>query len=114
VQKSIRPHSDWIARYGGEEFLLVLPETDFKAGVFVAEKVRELIRAAPFATRAGEIAVTASFGVAATGPAGPDFTLKVEALIKSADQCLYRSKEAGRDCTRGIEIPTSPARMMHG
>jgi two-component system cell cycle response regulator len=114
VQKSIRSHSDWIARYGGEEFLLVLPETDFKSGVFVAEKVRELIRAAPFATRAGEIGVTASFGVAATGPAGPDFTLKVEALIKSADQCLYRSKEEGRDRTRGIEIPTSPARMMHG
>ena len=114
VQKSIRSHSDWIARYGGEEFLLVLPETDFKSGVFVAEKVRELIRAAPFATRAGEIGVTASFGVAATGPAGPDLTLKVEALIKSADQCLYRSKEEGRDCTRGIEIPTSPARMMHG
>jgi PleD family two-component response regulator len=38
----------------------------------------------------------------------------VEALIKSADQCLYRSKEEGRDRTRGIEIPTSPARMMHG
>jgi two-component system cell cycle response regulator len=113
VQKSIRSTSDWIARYGGEEFLLVLPETDFKAGVFVAEKVRALIAASPFATRAGEIGVTASFGVASTGSAGPDFTLKVEGLIKCADQCLYRSKEEGRDRTCGIEIPTSLAQMVH-
>jgi hypothetical protein len=35
--------------------------------------------------------------------------LKVEALIKSADQCLYLSKESGRDCTRGVEIPNARA-----
>ncbi|MGA2190696.1 MAG: diguanylate cyclase [Steroidobacteraceae bacterium] len=113
VQKSIRSTSDWIARYGGEEFLLVLPETDFASGMYVAEKMRALIAAAPFETRAGEVKVTASFGAAATGPGGPDFTMKVEALIKSADQCLYHSKEAGRDCARGVEIPVELAQVAH-
>jgi diguanylate cyclase (GGDEF)-like protein len=109
VQKSIRGHSDWITRYGGEEFLLVLPETEFEAGLLVAEKMRQLIRAIPFTTRAGDIHVTASFGVSATGSVGPDLDLKVESLIKAADQCLYSSKQGGRDRTTGIEIPNSRA-----
>jgi two-component system, cell cycle response regulator len=109
VQRSIRSNSDWIARYGGEEFLMVLPETEFKAGVFVAEKIRALIGSAPFSTRAGDCPVTASFGVAATGPSGPDLVLKVEGLIKAADLCLYQSKQQGRDRTTGIELASSLA-----
>jgi len=107
VQRAIRSNSDWIARYGGEEFVLVLPETDFSAGLFVAEKIRALIGAAPFITRGGEVSVTASFGVVATPQGGPDLTLKAEMLIKAADQHLYRSKESGRNCTSGAEIPNS-------
>ena len=109
VQRSIRSNSDWIARYGGEEFLLVLPETAYKSGVFVAEKVRSLIRAEAFATRMGETVVTSSFGVASTGQHGPDLALKVESLIKAADQCLYQSKQAGRDRTSSVEIPNALA-----
>src|SRR6201986_71926 len=85
AQKSIRSNSDWIARYGGEEFLIVLPETEFKDGMFVAEKNRTLIGSAPFNPRTGDTPVTASFGAASTGPTGPDLTLKVEALIRTAD-----------------------------
>jgi PleD family two-component response regulator len=47
--------------------------------------------------------VTASFGVASTGPSGPDLALKVDTLIRLADECLYRSKQEGRDRTRGHE-----------
>ena len=114
IQRSIRGHSDWIARYGGEEFLLVLPETEFAHGLQVAEKVRNLIRETPFTTRAGEFHVTASFGVSATGSVGPDLDLKVEGLIKVADQCLYTSKQGGRDRTTGIEIPSSRALVANG
>jgi two-component system cell cycle response regulator len=88
---------------------LVLPETEFEAGVLVAEKVRTLLASMPFATRAGDIHVTASFGVSATGSVGPDLDLRVEGLIKVADQCLYRSKQGGRDRTTGLEIPGSRA-----
>jgi diguanylate cyclase (GGDEF)-like protein len=111
VQKSIRTNSDWMARYGGEEFLIVLPETDHQGGMTVAEKIRVLIADCPFATRAGDVDVTASFGVASTGPSGPDISLKVEAMIKSADECLYQSKQEGRDRTSGRELVLSEALM---
>jgi diguanylate cyclase (GGDEF)-like protein len=104
AQKFIRANSDWIARYGGEEFLIVLPETAHADGVLVAEKIRRLVAASPFATRAGETAVTASFGIASTGPHGPDLTLNVDTLIRAADESLYKSKLAGRNCSSSQEL----------
>jgi two-component system cell cycle response regulator len=109
AQKILRTNSDWVSRYGGEEFLVVLPETPHAGAVHVAEKIRALTSSAPFATRGGDATVTASFGVASTGPRGPDLTLKVDTLIRIADECLYRSKEAGRDRISGHEIEVSPA-----
>jgi two-component system, cell cycle response regulator len=114
AQKSIRSNSDWIARYGGEEFLIVLPETSYSDGLFVADKIRNVIAAGPFSTRVGDTPVTASFGVASTGPNGPDLSLKVETLIRTADECLYKSKLSGRNRTTGQEIATSLALMANG
>lgn len=104
VQDSIRASSDWIARYGGEEFMMVLPETASLGGIFVAEKIRAAIAAQPFITSAGPISLTASFGVASTGPSGPDLALRVEALIGAADACLYQSKQNGRNLATSTEF----------
>ena len=104
MQKSIRSTSDWVARYGGEEFLIVLPDTGHEGAMVVAEKMRSIMTASPFVTRAGDVQITASFGVASTTSHGPDLSLKVETLIRTADECLYRSKQTGRNRSTGVEI----------
>ena len=114
VQEAIRTNSDWLARYGGEEFLIVLPQTCLSAAVVVAEKIRSIIGSAPFLTNMAETPVTASFGIAATGPQGPDLTLRVDSLIKYADQCLYRAKQEGRDRSIGVEIPHTMTAAANG
>jgi len=113
AQKSIRSNSDWVSRYGGEEFLIVLPETSHEGAMNVAEKIRTLIGSTPFTTRAGDAVVTASFGVASTGSSGPDIALKVDALIRIADECLYRSKQGGRNRTSGHELVITHAVLAH-
>jgi diguanylate cyclase (GGDEF)-like protein len=114
AQKSIRTNSDWVSRYGGEEFLIVLPETSYEGAMAVAEKIRNLVSSMPFPTRGGDAAVTTCVGVASTGASGPDITLKVDALIRTADECLYRSKQEGRNRTSGHEIQVCHALVAHG
>jgi diguanylate cyclase (GGDEF)-like protein len=114
IQKSIRATSDWLARLGGEEFLIVLPETDYEGAVLVAEKIRDIVSSSSFMTRGGDVQVTASFGSASTELQGPDLTLKVETLLRTADECLYRSKQAGRNRTTAVEIPGPLALSANG
>jgi len=112
VQRSIRRNSDWIARYGGEEFIIVLPETGHEGAIFVAEKIRTLVSGAPYMTRAGDVLVTASFGVASTDRQGPDLLLRVNHLLHAVDECLYRSKQAGRNRCHGVEIAGESGRRV--
>jgi two-component system, cell cycle response regulator len=114
MQRSIRATSDWVARLGGEEFLIVLPETGFQGAMFVAEKIRAIMTSVPFVTREGDVVATSSFGVASTELHGPDLAMKSETLIRAADQCLYTSKQSGRNRATGIEIPTVHAQSAHG
>lgn len=95
--KTIRAHlrrpSDLCARYGGEEFALVLPETGAEAGRELAETIRKAIREQPLPDDAGR-GITMSFGVAACVPEeGTD----ASALLRKADEALYRSKGDGRN-----------------
>jgi diguanylate cyclase (GGDEF)-like protein len=114
MQRSIRATSDWVARLGGEEFLIVLPETGFQGAMFVAEKIREIMTSVAFVTREGDVVATSSFGVASTELHGPDLAMKSETLIRAADQCLYTSKQSGRNRATGVEIPTVHAQSAHG
>ena len=86
---------DLPARYGGEEFAIILPETDGAAAFRMAERVRKALQNRVIKVGDEQIRITASCGVSATdlGYATP------EALIHSADEALYASKETGRNRT---------------
>ncbi len=85
---------DLIARYGGEEFALLLPRTPCAAALQVAERLRRALSDRPIPTSAGELSVTASFGVACL-----DETVdSLDTLLLHADQALYAAKGAGRNC----------------
>ncbi len=116
AKSSIRQASDWVARYGGEEFVVVLPETDLAGAAVTAEKIRSCCAATPIRTTAGDVTVTASFGVAELdargGPAAGSIGAAAEALLREADAALYRSKHAGRNritVASVLSVPPSPS-----
>ncbi|MDR1946249.1 MAG: sensor domain-containing diguanylate cyclase [Desulfovibrio sp.] len=83
---------DLLARYGGEEFLMLITCTEPDDVIDVAERCRTAISRAPVKYGDINIAVTASFGVAAIS-SGTD----IEAVIKNADESLYTAKNNGRN-----------------
>ncbi len=86
---------DLPARYGGEEFAVIVPHETVGGAVRLAERCRQEVEKVRIAVRSEAVAVTASFGVAeATGLPSP------EALVKQADEALYRAKSAGRNLVR--------------
>ncbi|MEE3221066.1 MAG: GGDEF domain-containing protein, partial [Planctomycetota bacterium] len=82
-------------RYGGEEFAVMLPEMCLEEAASVAEVLREMLDGHEYPFRGDELHVTVSIGVA---EAVASDTAKD--LVVHADECLYRAKEAGRNCVR--------------
>ena len=93
VLKAQARETDLAARYGGEELALVLPETDAKGALAIAERLRKAIESSGHATEKGVLKVTASLGVSTAF----DDADSVEGLIESADAALYRAKQGGRN-----------------
>jgi diguanylate cyclase (GGDEF)-like protein len=93
LRQSIR-QGDVLARWGGEEFIVFLPETDRAEAVALAERLRAAIADMRVA---GDTAVTASFGIAQH----ESRHLTLDALIASADECLYQAKQQGRNRVAG-------------
>lgn len=102
LRHSIR-QGDVLARWGGEEFIVFLPETGEADAAALAERLRAEFAETLIPHEAGASAVTASFGIAQK--AGPHLTL--DALIAAADECLYQSKQHGRN--RVTICPLAPA-----
>ena len=88
--------TDFAARYGGEEFAVVLPDTDREGAEFMANKMLMAIRNQAIAhVNNGDFGiVTASFGIYC---GVPDHHLSIGAMIKEADEGLYKAKSLGRN-----------------
>jgi diguanylate cyclase (GGDEF)-like protein len=92
---ALRP-ADLSARYGGEEFVIIMPETDQRGAVKVAERLRS--RLAKLQLKHGAAGagpwVTFSIGIATRAP---DETVGADWLLMKADEALYAAKHAGRN-----------------
>jgi diguanylate cyclase (GGDEF)-like protein len=84
---------DVIARWGGDEFLLVLPATDEKTAVAVAERIRETVEKRRYVYENNALAVTMTLGVYAVGPGGDT----ADDVVKKADTNMYQGKRTGRN-----------------
>jgi len=94
IRKAIR-NIDLACRYGGEEFVIVMPETDMAVATMVAERLRRRIASEPFSIQQGAryLEVTISIGIAALSGVEDS----AAAILKRADQALYRAKRDGRN-----------------
>jgi diguanylate cyclase (GGDEF)-like protein len=82
------------ARFGGEEFMVILPETDCKSAVIVAERIRKSIQKLKFTSSKGSFSITSSFGIAGYHHSA---NLTEDIFIEYSDQALYHAKENGRN-----------------
>ncbi len=111
IMSTIRDGVDWLARYGGEEFILVLPETDLDKTWQVVERIRCLVSDMVILLKGEEIKITASFGISGFEHGIDVEEFSAELLIKEADECLYRAKEAGRNKTVGERMSVQALKM---
>lgn len=91
--------SDLVCRWGGDEFIILLPETDRREAVVLAERLRaEVLRSRKCA------GATISLGVACYPEDGEDY----DGLVASADRALYASKHQGKNrVTEGAVDPVA-------
>jgi len=89
---------DVASRLGGDEFALLLPETDVKGAVIVAERIFRDLAAE------GDVPITISIGVSSLDRMLPT----VEHLFDEADLALYQVKRAGRDAI-AVRTPGAPS-----
>jgi len=83
---------DLPTRFGGDELAIVVPGENATMAVHLAERCRRAIAKACVAVQHEMVTVTASFGVADS-----EGISSLGALMKRADEALYRAKNAGRD-----------------
>jgi two-component system cell cycle response regulator len=94
LRKAVRG-VDLICRTGGEEFVVIMPDTEPQVGLRVGERIRQSVEEMPFLIEGGSkrLRVTLSAGLA--GTLGAHTT--ADALLRRADEALYRAKRDGRN-----------------
>src|SRR5580700_4430003 len=95
LRQQVRDY-DVVGRFGGEEFTVLLPRTEAKEAVLIAERLRSSAGLLSVAAAEASISVTVSIGVAVLGQHGSDLF----ELLAAADLALYRAKDDGRNLVR--------------
>ncbi|MFC3552179.1 diguanylate cyclase [Lysobacter cavernae] len=87
---------DLFGRYGGDEILVVLPDTQLREAMGVAENLRVSVNCRPLSIEGRLLPASLSLGVAELHQGET-----AGRLLERADTALYGSKAAGRDCVTG-------------
>jgi diguanylate cyclase (GGDEF)-like protein len=93
ILKSTTRLSDCVARFGGEEFVVLLPQTEQKEALKLADKIREKINSSPLNLDKLIIEINVSGGVSQY--LTQDNT--ADDMLKRADKGLYQAKNSGRN-----------------
>ena len=99
---------DTVCRYGGDEFVILMPETGYDHALPKAEQLRREVAAKEFENVLDPlkpIRTTLSIGV--TSIAGTN--VKLEDLLRVADDALFESKRRGRDTVTGRPLGQAPS-----
>jgi len=106
LRSSIRD-GDVAARYGGEEFCVMLPGVDGQGAAEIAERIRSRTESTIVSLAPGSSGrLTVSIGIACA----PTDTHERVALLRLADQALYRAKEAGRNRIERVGVGAADVR----
>jgi diguanylate cyclase len=100
LDETFRRGGDLVARYGGEEFAVVLPGVDARRAGLYAERLRRRVWRLAITHDGSPVSdrITISAGVATVTPHEPGFIdATADALLRAADQALYRAKCQGRN-----------------
>lgn len=85
--------SDWCGRIGGEELAIVLPECNLSTANLIGDRIRLAIRALEFGEKSARFSPSVSIGICGITY---DFH-ESAAMLKLADDALYRAKKGGKN-----------------
>ncbi len=100
VQKMLRTE-DIFARYGGEEFGVIFKNTDGEKAFLVLERIRRQIETHQFMNDDKRMPVTISIGISTLWQQNYP---SPKALVKAADDFLYKAKGNGRNRTESAIV----------
>lgn len=94
LEQHIQRGADLVARIGGEEFAIILPDTNLKSVVALAENIRMGLRKLANSNHEEIPEVTMSFGVSSLAP---DSSIDARLLLSQAYAAVYKAKRKGKD-----------------
>lgn len=102
--------SDVIARLGGEEFVVILPDSDERTAIDIAERIRQRLGDSDFFISGWQVPLRVSIGVGTLGPEISD----LETLLRTTDHAMYEAKRGGRNRVVAVSAMHSQSALDFG